>query len=327
MRRPKRGVGFLEIDAPVSPSEGMPAEMTRTQANFMLVGIAAIWGLAFVFQKTAMTHIGPFTFLAMRAAVATVILAPIAILYENAGRADRPTAPFWAIAFAGGFTFFTGGILQQAGLVTATVTNTGFLTGLYVVITPILMWLVLARPPGFIIWLAVALAFIGTWMLGGGTIGGFSWGDWLVVFSSFFWAAHMLVIEHSGRHTRPIAFTAIQFAVVAFVSGAGALMFEAPTIAKLLAAAPEIAYVGILSSALTFTLLAVAMRYATAAEATIIVSTETVFAAIAGVLLLSERLEWIGWLGAALMFSATLVVQLAPFLARQAPTPRQRDES
>jgi drug/metabolite transporter (DMT)-like permease len=295
--------------------------MTRTQANLILVGIAIIWGLAFVFQKTAMTHIGPYTFLALRAFVATVILAPIALFYENAGRADRPTAPFWLIACAGGLTFFTGGILQQAGLVTATVTNTGFLTGIYVVITPILMWLVLARPPGFVIWLAVAIAFIGTWMLGGGTVGGFSWGDWLVVFSSFFWAAHMLVIEHSGRHTRPIAFTAVQFAVVALISGAGALAFEAPTIATLVAAAPEIAYVGVLSSALTFTLLAVAMRYTTAAEATIIVSTETVFAALAGVLLLSERLEWIGWLGAAMMFSATLIVQLAPALTRRSTPP------
>jgi drug/metabolite transporter (DMT)-like permease len=82
--------------------------------------------------------------------------------------------------------------------------------------------------------------------------------------------------------------------------------------ATLLAAAPEIAYVGILSSALTFTLLAIAMRHTPPAEATIIVSTETVFAAIAGVILLSEQLIWIGWCGAAMMFCATLIVQIAP---------------
>ena len=285
----------------------------------MLVAIAAIWGLAFVFQKTAMDHVGPYTFLALRAVIAALILAPIALLYENGNRPQRPNAAFWLIAIAGGFTFFAGGILQQIGLVTATVTNTGFLTGLYVVITPLLMWLVLSRSPGIIIWIAVALAFAGTWMLGGGTVGGFSWGDWLVVFSSFFWASHMLVIEHSGRHARPIAFTAIQFAVVALVSGIGALLLEAPSIDMLLAAAPEIAYVGVLSSALTFTLLAVAMRHTNAAEATIIVSTETVFAAIAGVLLLSERLEWIGWLGAAMMFSASVLVQLAPYIRYRAP--------
>ena len=286
--------------------------MTRLQANLMLLTIAAIWGLAFVYQKTAMDHIGPFTFLATRAAIAAIILAPIAYFWEFSGRADRPLAGFWLIAGAGGLSFFIGGILQQIGLVTATVTNTGFLTGLYVVITPLLMWLVLSRPPKALIWVAVALAFTGTWLLGGGTVGGFSIGDWLVVASSFFWATHMLVIEHSGRHTRPIGFTAVQFVVVAIISGSIALGYEQTTLATLIEAAPEIAYVGVLSSALTFTLLAVAMRYTPAAEATIIVSTETVFAAIAGVILLGEYLLWIGWVGAALMFSATLIVQLAP---------------
>ena len=286
--------------------------MTRLQANMMLLAIAAIWGLAFVFQKTAMDHIGPYTFLAMRSAIAAVILAPIAYFYENATLAARPAAGFWLIAIAGGLSFFAGGILQQIGLVTATVTNTGFLTGLYVVITPLLMWLVLARPPSFIIWLAVVLAFAGTWLLGGGTVGGLSSGDWLVVASSFFWAAHILVIEHSGRHARPIGFTAVQFAVVALFAGAGALAFEQITIATLIAAAPEIAYVGVLSSALTFTLLAIALRNTPAAEATIIVSTETVFAAIAGVVLLGEGLQLIGWVGAAMMFTATVIVQLAP---------------
>lgn len=286
--------------------------MTRLQANLLLLSIAAIWGLAFVYQKTAMNHIGPYTFLAMRALIAAVILTPIAYIWEQSSQTSSPKAGFWLIAIAGGLSFFIGGILQQIGLVTATVTNTGFLTGLYVVITPLLMWLVLARPPGPVIWVAVCLAFVGTWFLGGGTVGGFSTGDWLVVASSFFWATHMLVIEHSGRHARPIGFTAVQFAVVALISGAIAIPLEGPTLGALYAAAPEIAYVGVLSSALTFTLLAVAMRYTPAAEATIIVSTETVFAALAGVILLGEHLLWIGWFGAALMFTATVIVQLAP---------------
>jgi len=285
--------------------------VTRLQANAMLLSVAVIWGLAFVFQKTAMDHIGPFTFLAMRAIVAACVLAPIAF-YEQSGRADRPTADFWLISCAGGLAFFIGGILQQIGLITATVTNTGFLTGLYVVITPLLMWLVLKRPPVRLVWFAVGLAFVGTWLLGGGTIGGFSYGDWFVVASSLFWATHILVIEHSGRHARPIGFTAFQFALVGVLSGAIALVVEAPTWMALWAAALEIAYVGVLSSALTFTLLAVALRHTAAAEATIIVSTETVFAAIAGVLLLGEWLQPVGWAGAALMFSATLLVQLAP---------------
>ena len=134
----------------------------------------------------------------------------------------------------------------------------------------------------------------------------------MVVASSFFWATHMLVIEHSGQHARPIGFTAVQFTVVAVLSGIIALAFEDITFAAMFNAAPEILYVGVLSSAFTFTLLAMAMRHTPAAEATIIVSTETVFAAVAGIILLGESLQWIGWLGTALMFMATLTVQLAP---------------
>ena len=285
--------------------------MGRLHANITLVAIAAIWGLAFVFQKTAMDHIGPYTFLAARSIIAALTLLPLALREDRNLAATAPTS-FWLISLAGGCSFFTGGILQQIGLVTATVTNTGFLTGLYVVITPLLMWLVWRRTPRAYVWPAVALAFIGTWFLGGGTIGGFSRGDWLVAISAIFWSAHILIIAQSGIYARPIGFTAVQFAVVAGLSLIGAVAFETISADALLSAAGEIAYVGILSSALTFTLLAVAMKYAPPVEATILVSTETVFAALAAVILLGEWLAPIGWLGAAMMFAASLIVQAAP---------------
>ncbi len=285
--------------------------MNRIQANIMLLGVAAIWGLAFVYQKTAMDHIGPYLFLAARATIAAIVLLPLA-LREDRALATGPAPSFWMISLAGGLSFFIGGILQQIGLVTATVTNTGFLTGLYVVITPLMMWLILRRHPRFYVWPAVALAFVGTWLLGGGTISGFSTGDWLVAASAIFWSAHMLVIEHSGRHARPIGFTTVQFAVVAVISAIGAALFETISIARLADAMFEIAYVGVLSSALTFTVLAMAMKYTPAVEATILVSMETVFAALCAVILLGEWLPAIGWLGAGLMFCASLVVQVAP---------------
>lgn len=287
------------------------AAMSRIHANIMLLLIAAIWGLAFVFQKTAMDHIGPYLFLASRAIVASVALLPLA-LRESSKLGVSTPAGFWTISAIGGVTFFLGGILQQIGLVTATVTNTGFLTGLYVVITPLLTWLVLRRLPRLYVWPSVALAFVGTWLLGGGTIGGFSYGDWLVAISAIFWSAHILVVAHSARYARPIGFTAVQFSVVGLISLAGALSFETISIDGLSNAAAEIAYVGFLSSALTFTLLAVALRYTPAVEAMILVSMETVFAALCAVILLGEWLAPIGWLGAAMMFSASLIVQAAP---------------
>ncbi|MGI9408941.1 MAG: DMT family transporter [Hyphomicrobiaceae bacterium] len=285
--------------------------MRRIHANIILLAIAAIWGLAFVYQKTAMDHIGPFTFLAARSIIAALTLLPLA-LHEDRKLAGSAPTGFWLISCAGGCSFFAGVILQQIGLVTATVTNTGFLTGLYVVITPLLMWLVWRRVPRSYVWPAVLLAFVGTWFLGGGTIDGFSYGDWLVAISAIFWSTHILIIAQSGKYARPIGFTAVQFAVVATFSLIGAVALETISADALLSAAGEIAYVGFLSSALTFTLLAIAMKYAPPVEATILVSTETVFAALAAIILLGEWLAPIGWLGAAMMFTASLIVQAAP---------------
>ncbi|MEO0730462.1 MAG: DMT family transporter, partial [Pseudomonadota bacterium] len=212
--------------------------------------------------------------------------------------------------------FFIGAALQQIGLVTATVTNTGFLTGLYVVIVPLIAWALTRHAPQIHIWSAVGLAFAGTWLLGGGTVGGFSNGDMLVAISAIFWAAHIIVVERSSRTARPMSFTAIQFLVTGAIAIVFAAAFEPISLAAISAAAPELLYVGILSSALTFSLLAVALQYTSAVEATIIVSLETVFAAIAAAWLLSERLEPIGWLGAAMMFGASVIVNIWPQRAR-----------
>ncbi len=290
--------------------------MSRTAANLMLIAIAAIWGLAFVYQKTAMAHIGPLLFVAVRSAIACIILFPLAF-YER--RAQTPTFPagLWRVGLLGGVMFFLGGALQQIGLVTATVTNTGFLTGLYVIVTPLLVWMFFRRQPQAHIWLAVAMAFVGTWFLGGGTIGGLSTGDILVAISAIFWAAHMVVIERASVHNSPTAFTAIQFLGTGALAVIGALAFEPIRLSGLIAAWPELLFVGVLSSALTFTLLAVAMRHAQASEAAIIVSLETVFAALFAATMLGERLTWIGWIGAALLFSATLVVQGAPLVKQR----------
>lgn len=294
--------------------------MSRLNANLLLLFTAAIWGLAFVFQKTAMDVLGPWTFIASRAILATLTLLPFA--YYEARRAGfRATtsdaAPFCPPGLLGaglwaGSAFFLGATLQQLGLKTATATNGGFLTALYVIITPILAWIWLRRTPGKALIPAVALSFIGTWALGGGSLDALSSGDRLIAACALFWAVHVILSEKGAGFGRPAMFTMIQFAVVATLATIGTLLLEAPTLQALRAAALEIAYVGILSSAMTFTLLTVALRYTAASEAAVIISTESLFAAVAGALLLGERLTPLAWFGAGLIVVATLVVQLAP---------------
>ncbi|MEM9029994.1 MAG: DMT family transporter [Pseudomonadota bacterium] len=287
--------------------------MTRTLANLLLVAIALIWGLAFIYQKTAMAHVGPLLFVAIRSAIACVVLLPLA-LFERRSRTPKIPLALWQIGAFGGAMFFLAAALQQIGMVTATVTNTGFLTGLYVVVTPLIVWALFANPPARHIWAAVGFAFTGTWFLGGGTVGGLSTGDVLVAISSIFWAGHIVVIERSTVHASPTTFTMIQFLVTGVLGLCAATIFEPIVWSGIIAALPELLFVGVLSSALTFTLMAVAMRSAASSEAAIIVSLETVFAALFAAVMLGERLSLVGWIGAALLFSATLIVQGYPYV-------------
>jgi drug/metabolite transporter (DMT)-like permease len=301
--------------------------MRRLHADVLLLLAAAIWGLAFVFQKSAMAHVSECLFIAARGFVASAALAPLAWLEGHRAPSAARIATVLPIAITGGVAFFLGALFQQIGLQTTSVGNTGFLTGLYVVITPLLMWGLTRDAPSRLVWLAVVLSFVGTWLLGGGTLTGFSLGDLLVAICAVFWAGHMVIVGRSSGFDRPIAFTAIQFAVVGTLGLIGALLSEPLTLGGMIkglsGAAGSIAYVGLLSSALTFTLLAVAMKHTPTSEAAIIVSLEAVFAALAGAWLLGERLTWIGMTGAAMILAATLIVQLgvAPVAAPTAKDP------
>jgi drug/metabolite transporter (DMT)-like permease len=291
--------------------------MNRLTADLILLFAAAVWGLAFYFQKAAMADIGPFLFIAARASVAALALAPLAALEwrvraRQAGRPRIDGAALLKLGLLGGVFFFIGAAFQQVGLKTATVTNAGFLTGLYVVITPFILWLTVGRIPSAWGWTAIALAFTGTWALGGGTVGGFSYGDTLIAICAIFWAIHMVVTGRSPRFGLPMTFTFFQFTTVAAIGAAAAFLCEPVSVDALVRAAGPIFYVGLLSSALTFTLLAIAMKHTPPAEAAVLVSMETLFAALAGAMLLGERLPPIGWAGAALLFAASLLVQLAP---------------
>lgn len=296
--------------------------MRRIHADLMILFIALVWGFAFYYQKIAMTAVGPLLFVGLRSIVATVVLIPFA-LAEGRGKptlADRDRSLLLRTSVLAAALFFIGATLQQWGLVTATVTNAGFLTGLYVVIVPLIVWSIGRGLPSAAVGAAVVLAFVGTWLLGGGTIGGFSSGDLLVILGAIFWASHVVVVGDGARLDRPVLFNTLQFAGVALLGLGAAAALETIEPSAILRALPSILFVGVLSSALTFTLLAVAMRHTPPSEAAILMSLETVFAALAGALLLGERLSLVGWAGAGLLVAATLFVQLAPARPDRAET-------
>jgi drug/metabolite transporter (DMT)-like permease len=295
--------------------------MSRTNAVVALLFAAAVWGLAFIFQKSATRHLGPLAFITARAVVAALALAPLALAELRRGSSNG-TPRFWGVAVGGGVAFLIAAWLQQAGLETASVTNTGFLTSLYVVITPLLAWGWSRQPLSPMAWLAVALSAVGIWLLGGASFAAFSGGDVLVALSAFFWATHVIVTGRAASFGRPMAFTALQFVVVASLAAAGAAFSEVTTLRGVAAAAMDIAYVGLLSSAFAFTILTLALRHVRPAEAAVIVSLETVFAAAAAYVWLGERLSPFGWAGAALIVTAALLVQLGAATHRGEPLRR-----
>lgn len=283
--------------------------MSHRQANLLLFACAAIWAIAFLFQKAAMAHIEPMLFVAARSVVAAVVLIPFAVM-ESRAATTPVTSRFAGLTALAGITLAVAGIIQQHGIVTASVTNAAFLTSLYVVATPLAAWALLRQRPGRWIWVSVAMSLLGAWLMSGGSHTDFRSGDTLIVASTAVWALHAITLGLAAPHGRPVLLTAVQFTIAAAIGLAGAVAFETVEVEPLRRAAIDILYVGVLSSALTFTLFAAAMRRTSPSEAMIIVSTEAPLAAFAAWLLRGETLSWLPACGAALILAAALNVHL-----------------
>ncbi len=292
--------------------------MTRLRADLLLLLTALIWGAAFVGQSTAMEHLGPFMFLGTRFLLATLVVLPFAFAENRSGPPLRQD--HLALMSLAGLIFFIGSITQQAGLLATTVTNAGFLTALYVVLVPIIAFMALRHRLPWVVWPAAALSLTGTWLLGGG-LSGLNWGDGIMIFSAVFWALQVLLVGSlAARSGRPITLATLQFGVTAFLGLGLGFLFEPASLNSLLAAWKELLFTGIISGGLGFTLQAVGQRYTPASDAAIIMSSEALFAALFGALLLGERLPLIGWLGCTCILVAVIGVQLAPLWRQRSLT-------
>ncbi|MGE4554448.1 MAG: DMT family transporter [Desulfovibrionaceae bacterium] len=300
------------------------ATSAALRADALLLLTAAIWGLAFVFQRTGMEHIGPLTFNGIRFLLGAAALAPLTARTRRHFRpAPGQPAPSAATYIKGGLlaglVLFGGASLQQAGLVYTTAGKAGFITGLYVVITPMLGLFLRQRPPAAT-WLGAGLAAAGLYLLS--VTGDFSiaFGDLLVLVGAFFWAGHMLVIGQLSPRMDPVSLAACQFVCCGVVSLVAGVATEPVTWAGVLGAGQAILYCGLMSVGVAYTLQVVAQREANPAHAAIILSLESVFAALAGWVLLGEVMDARALVGCALMLGGMLVSELAPAL-RRAPVP------
>lgn len=286
--------------------------MSRPLAALMLLVCTMLWGFAFVAQKSAMDSMGPLTFAGVRYLLGGLLVLPLA-LWERRRRPTPLSSTHWALIIAMSLVFFIGSWLQQTGLATTTATNAGFLTGLYVFFVPLLGFLIFRSRPHPIIFAGVPLALIGIYYLNGGGLDSFNGGDGLIVISAVFWAMHVILLGHIARATGlPIFVSAVSFLFAGAVALGLAFVIETPTLQGIGAGWLEIAYAGILSTAVAFTFQAVGQQYVPPANAAIILSAESLFAAIGGALLLGDRLPPIGYAGAALIFAAIVAVEAIP---------------
>lgn len=284
--------------------------MSRLTANLLLLLVAIIWGSSFAAQKMGAEHVSVLTFNTTRFALGALMVLPLAL--REWRRVGMPLR-LWPGLLLTGAALQCGSLLQQMGVTYTSVTNAGFITGLYVPLVPIIGFLVLRHRPHPVTWPAAGLSLFGTWLLSGGGSLDFSSGDVWVLISSVFWACHVLLVGAMAmRSGAPTVVAFVQFAFCAVVGAGLGLAFDPQPFVGVWEAAPEIAYVGLLSVGLAFTLQSVTQQYTSPSDAAIILSGETVFSAVGGVLLLGERFDAVKLSGCAAILAAMLLVQLVP---------------
>jgi len=283
------------------------------KSNLMLLVAAAIWGFGFVAQRLGMNFLEPFAFNAMRFLLGTLSLLPLLWFLSRKTSTATIIEPDKSSILKGGvicgLVLFAAATFQQYGLFYTTAAKAGFITGLYLILVPIL-GILLRHKTGISIWLGALLALAGLYLLSVNDNFTMARGDTLIFIGALFWAFHILVIDHFSSRVDPIQLSAVQFLVCGALSLGVSFVFEMPTIESILACWKPILFAGVVSVGIAYTLQVIAQKNANPSHAAIIMSLEAVFAAIGGVWLLDEILSSRAWFGCALMMTGMLLSQV-----------------
>ena len=270
-----------------------------------------IWGCAFVAQSVGMDHLGPMSFQAIRSLLAVLALLPVIFLMDRDPKAYIPrwkNKSLWKTGILCGLALFVAQSLQQMGLLYTEPGKAGFITAMYIVLVPVL-GLFLGRKCGARVWISVALAVAGLYLLSCVGVTKINLGDILILISAGAFAVQIVLIDNLAQTMDGVRLNCIQFIVVTVLSALAAALTEAPTWQGVLDCALPLLYTGVLSSGVAFTLQILGQQHLPPEPASLIMSLESVFAVLAGWVLLHQTLSSMELLGCVLVFIGVILSQ------------------
>ncbi len=287
------------------------------KGSIMLLITSIIWGTAFVAQSEGMNYVEPFTYNAMRTLLGGVVLIPVMLLFRFSDKRngkEKSSCSLKNTVIGGiccGIALFIASSFQQAGIAQTTAGKAGFVTALYIVIVP-MIGIFLHKKMPLRMWLFIAIALAGFWLLCIKQDIGISSGDLLVFFGAIFFAVHITVIDYfNQKNTDGVLMSCIQFFTAGLLMLICMFIFEKPTIPNIMGAGGTILYAGILSCGVAYTLQILGQKHTNPTLATMLMSLESVFAALSGWLILGEKLSIKEFIGCVLIFAAVILAQLA----------------
>ncbi len=288
--------------------------MKKIKSLSLLIMTAMIWGFAFVAQRLGAEHVGAFTFNGVRFTLGSISLIPVILIFEKKDvdkvAHSKKTATTIKAGFIAGLILFTASSLQQFGIeLTKSAGKASFLTGLYTVLVPII-GVFLGKRTTINVWFGAILAVFGMFLICINEEWKVSFGDFVLLLNAVFWAFHILVIDKFVNNMYPIRFASVQFAVCGILGIISALLCEQITPEGLSAAAVPILYGGLMSVGIAYTCQIIGQKNADPTYASIILSTESMFGAIGGAVILGETMSPRGYIGCLFIFSGVIISQI-----------------